>query len=632
MIGARQIEFRQLLLFGLIGAVGLFLTAFVANEVYRNAVVEARSQFRQSSDRLLALISTEISNINASITRFGDVFALTGEPDGLALAEFVDSYTSINAAEAVTTLLVVAADSVEQRARVFDLIREINTVDITALDDLPAVGTPNGIIDGYYLSYVGVRERDVSVDGGASLVGLDLSSFEGYRQLLDQVLTVRQTDFAIIHDKLSPNATDYSKLVIASPFEAEIGNAYLVEVVHLDVLVERNNPTRLIGEIEFSNMRGNSAEAGSNRMSIAVGEAGTGNGAPASGDWESAVNINVGLGGLEIRIRASEEAYAINMQNVMQVALVGLLITGLVTYLAYDQVRRSNRVVEIVNRRTRALKEAHAELEHHNKLLQNLNTDVEEARKAAEAANMAKSEFLATMSHELRTPLNAILGFSEILETETLGPLGDKRYTEYASDIHSSGRHLLSIINDILDLAKLEAGRVKIEENPIEPRSVVERAMGLLSHQAEEKHLEFDFYVTDSMPQYIIGDELRLRQVVINLASNAIKFTQEGSVNIRMHPKPFKTGAAGWVLEVQDTGIGIPEDKQSILFDRFTQVDNTHARRHGGVGLGLAICRELVNRMEGMISVRSISGVGTTIRVHLPLDLASPDDDDGSLI
>lgn len=634
MIGARQINFRQALLFGLVGAVGLLLTAFVANEVYRNAVVEARSQFRQSSDRLLALISTELVNINASVTRFGDVFALTGEPEGVALAEFVDSYTSINAAEAVTTLLVVAADNNETRERIFSLIQEINSFDAGRNNQANNTEAPSGIMDGYYLSYVGIRERDVTEDGGASLVGLDLSRYAGYRQLLDQVLAVRQTDFALVKDKLAPGASAHGRLVIASPFEAEIGNAYLVEVVHLDVLLERNEPSHLIGEVEFRNIRSNIAlsQQNQNGVSLYVGVPASSETIPAAGAWQTTSSVNVGLGGLQIDIKASEVAYDIDLQNVMRVALVGLLITALISYLAYDQIRRSNRVVEIVNRRTRALKEAHGELEHHYKLLQDLNSDVEEARKAAEAANLAKSEFLATMSHELRTPLNAILGFSEILETETLGPIGDKRYVEYAGDIHSSGNHLLSIINDILDLAKLEAGRVNIEKKPIEPRLVVDRAMGLLSQQAEEKHLEFGFYVTESMPQYILGDELRLRQVLINLASNAIKFTKEGSVNIRMHPKPFKTGAAGWVLEVQDTGIGIPEDKQSILFDRFTQVDNTHARRHGGVGLGLAICRELVNRMEGMINVRSIPSVGTTIRVHLPLDLAKPEDDDGNLI
>lgn len=628
MFGAREINYRQLLLFSLIVGIGLFLTVFVANEVYRSAVREARDQFRDAAGRYLSRLSSDLTNINASVTRFGDVFALTGEPEGNALTEFVDSYTSINSAQSVTTLLVLSADTRARQEQVRALIRDMNVNagpfgSITAEDlEKPA----------YYLSYVGIREQDVTSDGGASLLGMNLAPYDGYNKLLDQVLSVGQADFDLILDRLSPAANETGKLVIASPFSSEIGNAFLVEVIHLDVLAKRNGLNGLLGKVEFTNQRAQAVSQESLPVAIeADGLAGLDD-TPRGGAWTATSTINVGLGGLRVEAFASQQAYEINLQNVIRVGMVGLLVTALLAFLAYDQIRRSNRVVEIVNRRTRALKEAHSELENHYKLLQNLNHDVDEARRAAEAANLAKSEFLATMSHELRTPLNAILGFSEILETETLGPIGDKRYVEYAGDINSSGKHLLSIINDILDLAKLEAGRVRIEKKPLEPKYLVEKVMGILGQQAEEKKLKFTFDMAESMPKSIQGDELRLRQVLINLASNAIKFTKEGSVTIRVHPRDFKNGAAGWVLEVQDTGIGIPEEKQASLFDRFTQVDTTHSRRHGGVGLGLAICRELVNRMEGMISVRSIQNVGTTIRVHLPLDLVETDDDDGALI
>ena len=627
MFGVREINYRQLSLFGLIIAIGLGLTGFIVNEVYRNAVNDARDEFRDASGRFLARISADLTSINASVTRFGDVFALTGEPEGRALAEFVDSYTSINSAESVTTLLVVAADERGAHTKVRSLINEINDVNVQN-----SAAQPTGRESSYYLAYVGVRERDVSDDGGASLVGLDLARFEQYNQLLDQVLSVGQTDFELVTEKLSPVATPSGKLVIVSPFRSEIGNAFLVEVVHLEVLAERSGTSLLLGKVDFVNRRAGDAGAESMPVSVELSGSPSFDETPAGGAWTASNTVNIGLGGLEVTLSASRQAYQINLQNVLRVGMVGVLVTAVLGFLAYDQIRRSNRVVEIVNRRTRALKEAHSELENHYRMLQNLNQEVDDARRAAEAANLAKSEFLATMSHELRTPLNAILGFSEILETETLGPIGDNRYVEYAGDINSSGKHLLSIINDILDLAKLEAGRVSIEKKPLDPEHLVEGVMGLLSHQANEKGLEFTYSMADAMPPSLQGDELRLRQVLINLASNAIKFTKEGSVQIRMLPKPFKNGAAGWVLEVQDTGIGIPEDKQSILFDRFTQVDTTHSRQHGGVGLGLAICRELVNRMDGIISVRSIQNVGTTIRVQLPLDLVEGDEDDGTLI
>jgi len=329
--------------------------------------------------------------------------------------------------------------------------------------------------------------------------------------------------------------------------------------------------------------------------------------------------IEFGTAIWEVDVFANPGAYPVNYNSAFITASVCFLLTGLFFFIVWSQRQRGQRVAAIVNRRTRALKEAHVELEEHYKLLQDLNKDVEEARRSAVSANRAKSEFLATMSHELRTPLNAILGFSQLIQDQAIGPVGDERYVEYSKDIHDSGQHLLSLINDILDLAKLESGNVSIDKNPVLTSDLADRIISLLSQQADNKGVEFKTEVDENMPDQILGDELRLRQIMINLCSNAIKFTQQGSVVVRLFAKPFQNGMAGWVLEVQDTGIGIPEEKQATLFDRFTQVDAALSRRHGGVGLGLAICRELVDRMEGKITVRSMVNVGTAIRVHLPM-------------
>ena len=339
-----------------------------------------------------------------------------------------------------------------------------------------------------------------------------------------------------------------------------------------------------------------------------------------------------GSGSWALVVSAAPGAFPVDYGPAVITASVCLLLTGLFFFIVWSQLQRAKRVADIVHRRTRALKEAHDELEEHYKLLQNLNKDVEEARRSAELANRAKSEFLATMSHELRTPLNAILGFSQLLGEQALGPIGDERYIEYSRDIHSSGSHLLSLINDILDLAKLEAGKINIEKNAISTRLLADRVVSLLGQQAENKGIELYAEFGDNMPDMILGDELRLRQILINLCSNAIKFTHEGSVIARIFAKPFQNGRLGWVLEVQDTGIGIPEEKQATLFDRFTQVDAALSRRHGGVGLGLAISRELVDRMDGRIIVRSMVNVGTAIRVHLPLEEATANDLEDDMI
>jgi len=347
-------------------------------------------------------------------------------------------------------------------------------------------------------------------------------------------------------------------------------------------------------------------------------------------DSSHSEQITIGAAKWTFETKAPAGAFPVDYGPAVITASVCLLLTGLFYFIVWSQLQRAKRVTDIVNRRTRALKEAHDELEEHYKLLQNLNKDVEESRRSAELANRAKSEFLATMSHELRTPLNAILGFSQLLREQALGPINDSRYIEYAKDIHSSGSHLLSLINDILDLAKLESGSIEIEKNIISTRLLAERVITLLGQQADTKGIELTAEFSADMPDRILGDELRLRQIMINLCTNAVKFTHTGAVTARLFMKPFQNGRSGWVLEIQDTGIGIPEEKQATLFDRFTQVDAALSRRHGGVGLGLAICRELVDRMEGKIIVQSMPGVGTTIRVHLPLEEATVDhlDDD----
>lgn len=630
---------RQIRLFSLVLILGLFLTAFTTAAIYRNSVDEAHGRFQDVASRFLNDLSVQLNSVSSSVAQFPQLFQIMGEPREAQLADFIDNFTAVNASKAVTSFLVLVSDSPEKRSQIGAAISKLNYPKVEF--KMPDAAAASGDLE-YLLAYFSWLEKEVSSDGGAALLGLNLYKYDDYRRLIETAVFQDRVSLALVSDTLSSDAKQTGRLVFASPISSETGPAVLLEVVHLDLLIGASDVyAPVVSEIMLSEsyLDEKSGDRVNNEILLPVLEVDT-NIAQGFGvalksreqGWTKTREIVFADRTVQLNAFASQAAYNIDLDAVMTSAAIGLLLTSLLGYVVYDQMRRSNRVVGIVNRRTRALKEAHSELESHYKLLQNLNTEVEEARRAAEAANLAKSEFLATMSHELRTPLNAILGFSEIIESQTLGAIGDKRYVEYANDIHVSGRHLLSIINDILDLAKLEAGRIEIEISPLDPRLLVERVTGLLNHQAEEKGLKLEFAIADSIPERIRGDELRLRQVMINLASNAIKFTHEGSVTISMDPKPFKNGAAGWVLSVKDTGIGIPEEKQSVLFDRFTQLDTTHSRRHGGVGLGLAICRELVQRMDGIIEVSSKQNVGTTITVQLPLDEAGDDEDDASLI
>ena len=226
----------------------------------------------------------------------------------------------------------------------------------------------------------------------------------------------------------------------------------------------------------------------------------------------------------------------------------------------------------------------------------------------AEAANTAKSSFIATMSHELRTPLNAIIGMSDVMIQSD--PTEQQR--EDIEIIREAGHALLAIIDDILDISKIEAGKLELDPVAFDVRDVLTSVSNLLGPNAEEKGLALDWSVATDVPALLLGDFGRLRQIVLNVAANAVKFTDQGKVSISVACDSQDTAGVGLRFEVTDTGIGIRESVQATLFDRFMQADTSNTRRFGGTGLGLAICRELCSLMNGQIGVDSEIGKGST--------------------
>ena len=243
-----------------------------------------------------------------------------------------------------------------------------------------------------------------------------------------------------------------------------------------------------------------------------------------------------------------------------------------------------------------------------------MEKDLVAAKLKAEDANRAKSMFLANMSHELRTPLNAVIGFAEIIKDELLGAINEPRYRDYAGDIHSSGKALLHLINDILDMTKVEAGTYQLREDVCDVAKIVGNAVDQVKNLAVQNELNVCVDVPDDMP-FLFADERCVRQVLVNFLSNGIKFTPKGGhVTVRARLEP----AGAIALAVVDTGIGMAQDDIPQALSPFQQLESSHGRKYEGTGLGLSLTKAMVELHEGALQVESKVGAGTTVIAHFP--------------
>lgn len=313
------------------------------------------------------------------------------------------------------------------------------------------------------------------------------------------------------------------------------------------------------------------------------------------------------------------------LEETLRVKAFNLKDSRPVSSRIYEVQRLAHAITSMkfsIRRRTGALQNMQNHLEQ---LVRERTKELVLARDDAQRATQAKSVFLSTVSHEIRTPLSAVIGFTHLFERSNLTP----RQVDYLEKIRMSSESLLHIINDVLDFSKIEAGRLELEHMPFQPKVLVDAVRSIVSFSAQDKHLALSATVADDVPDVVEGDPARLRQVLLNLLNNAVKFTAMGSVALEVRVEPLSgedaasAAAVRLGFSVSDTGIGMSPQQMKAIFQPFTQADNSIARRYGGTGLGLAICRQLVELMGGSIHVASKEGRGTTFRFTVPLKRAA---------
>lgn len=604
----------------------------VVQNLYRSA---ARHEFdRQAGHYLLAL--------EKAVDRHADVMVAAGnlfsKPDQAVdrweFGDFTDRRLDIHAGyRAVGWLPVVSAagrPAYEQRARE-DGLHGFRFNEWRVDNNASPAGERGEYTPFYYVE---------PFEGNEKLLGFDLASRSSYKAALDRARDTGKMTVADWAGRSGAGATGNSLLLIRPVFFQDDGPAddssrvpdstlvgFVVGLIEIDLLVEQTlqeftAPGWLDtfvfemaddGSFSLIYIQPSLLRSADQPLRL-VADADSGYSATAQhrlADWRLSILVKPVPGTMRFD------------QGIVPwgVGLAGLLLTSLLAlYIVSAQTRHKviERRVEQRTAQLLAANESNAALEREISERKRAESELRSAKEEAEVASRAKSEFLAMVSHELRTPLNAVIGFSEMLVFEMFGPMGDDRYRGYAEDIRSSGLHLLGLINNILDLSKVEANRFQLNEENIVLSDLVADALHLVEGKAKESGIGLNSEIERSLP-VLYADERALKQIILNLLSNAIKFTpRNGHVTVSAS---FNHNC-GLIVSISDTGIGISDEDLQTVLRPFIQVDSSLARKYEGTGLGLPLTKSLVELHGGVLEIESKIGEGTTARAVFPSERA----------
>ncbi|MEQ8286036.1 CHASE domain-containing protein [Thalassospira sp.] len=453
--------------------------------------------------------------------------------------------------------------------------------------------------------------------GNEMVVGLDLASEPTRRRALETALqtgNVTLTEPISLVQSQSAVVTSLAFLAVnnrrnpgGDPLGIAIGVLRLTDMITRAARVARIPPGFEIHLADFKSESENKLIYSNRNADYAIGH--------IKDELETAFNPNIsnftfGYRDWTIVLHPSKNGIAgLTYWQPWAIFVFGSMITILLLFYLQSLNRTEKHIVDLVAIRT--------------KQLENARQSAELAMNQAQQADQAKSEFIAHMSHEFRSPMTSILGYTQLAEDSLQAELSVETLKNYLSTIRGAGRHVLSLIGDILDISKIEAGKLILEEVPFDLRRVCEEVTSMMlvpaSNQENKLHLEID----PDMPGWVIGDPVRLKQVLTNFVSNAIKFTKFGNIYVQTSAVKITDAELTFRITVKDEGIGIPHNKLKSIFEAFAQVDTSTTRRYGGTGLGLAICQRMVQTMGGMIEVESIEGKGSTFWFDLTLPRSS---------